>query len=377
MKRLVVVGALVVVAVMAMGASVAWGDDTIWAMCTSGGHSATCDTTAWYQAPVSVIWSATGEGTTSGPTSTSPCNLGVQYVYNTDSVTNLSCSAMWSDGTDKGDGFNLHVEASSPTVTAIPSRPPDSNGWYNHPFSVSFQGSNSFSGIASCTPPATYAGPANAGAAVGGSCTDNAGKTITASFGFAYDATPPALTAAADPGDQTVALSWQAGGDAAPIASVQVTRTGGTNAASAAMVYDGTGTGFNDTRLKNGVHYTYTITARDLAGNATVQTVAATPAARLLSPALNAHLSAPPMLTWTVAPGATYYNVQLFRGGGKVLSMWPKQATLQLRRRWKFEGRRYRLKPGTYRWYVWPGLGRRKAGRYGHMIGSGTFVIVR
>ena len=377
MRRLALVVALVAVAVMAMGASVAWGDDAIWAVCTSGGYSATCDTTAWYQAPVSVIWTATGEGTTSGPTSTSPCDLGVQYVYNTDAVTNLSCSATWSDGTDKGDGFNLHVEATSPTVTAIASRPPDLNGWYNHPFTVSFQGTNSFSGIASCTPPAAYAGPASGGAALGGSCTDKAGKTVTASFGFAYDATAPALAATADPGDQSVALSWQAGGDVAPIASVQVTRSGGTSPAGVATVYSGTGTSFNDTRLKNGAHYTYTITARDLAGNATVQTIGATPQARLLSPAVNAHLSAPPMLSWTAAPSATYYNVQLFRSGGKVLSMWPKHASLQLRRAWKFQGRRYRLKPGRYKWYVWPGLGRRKAGRYGRMIGSGTFVVVR
>ena len=175
-----------------------------------------------------------------------------------------------------------------------------------------------------------------------------------------------------------MALSWQAGGDVAPIASVHVTRSGGTNAAGVATVYSGTGTSFNDTRLKNGVHYTYTITARDVAGNATVQTIAATPQARLLSPAVNAHLSAPPMLSWTAVPGATYYNVQLFRADPtKVLSIWPKHAGLQLHRTWRFDSRRYRLKPGKYRWYVWPGFGRRSVGRYGHMVGSGTFVVVR
>jgi hypothetical protein len=84
------------------------------------------------------------------------------------------------------------------------------------------------------------------------------------------------------------------------------------------------------------------------------------------------------MLTWTTVPGATYYNVQLFRADPtKLLSIWPKHAGLQLRRTWRFDGRRYRLKPGKYRWYVWPGFGRRSAGRYGHMIGSGTFVVVR
>ena len=164
----------------------------------------------------------------------------------------------------------------------------------------------------------------------------------------------------------------------APIASVQVTRRGGTTSAAAATVYSGDGSGFTETHLKNGVHYTYTITARDAAGNVAVQTLAATPAERLLSPTANAHIAAPPMLTWTAVPGATYYNVQLFRADPtKVLSIWPKHAGLQLHRTWRFDSRRYRLKPGKYRWYVWPGFGRRSVGRYGHMVGSGTFVVVR
>ena len=221
--------------------------------------------------------------------------------------------------------------------------------------------------------------PATTSATVAATCIDNAGKTVTAvSAPFAYDATPPALSATATAGDQSVALSWQAAGDVAPIASVQVTRRGGTTAAAAATVYSGDGSGFTETHLKNGVHYTYTITARDAAGNVAVQTLAATPAERLLSPTANAHVAAPPMLTWTAVPGATYYNVQLFRADPtKVLSIWPKHAGLQLHRTWRFDGRRYRLKPGKYRWYVWPGFGRRSAGRYGHMVGSGTFVVVR
>jgi hypothetical protein len=271
----------------------------------------------------------------------------------------------------------FNVETSSPTATVAPNRAPDSNGWYNYAVAGAVSAS-SFSGIASCTP-TTYAGAPTTTATVAATCVDHAGKTVTAvSAPFAYDATPPTLSATATAGDQSVALSWQAAGDVAPIALVQVTRTGGTTAAAAATVYSGAGSGFTETHLKNGVHYTYTITARDAAGNVAVQTVAATPAERLLSPTANAHVTAPPMLTWTTVPGATYYNVQLFRADPtKLLSIWPKHAGLQLRRTWRFDGRRYRLKPGKYRWYVWPGFGRRSAGRYGHMIGSGTFVVVR
>ncbi len=368
MRRLALVVALAAVAVPLMGASAAWGD-TITAMCTTGQTTQPC-AGGWYTTPIlELSWDWTAGGTPSN------CN---ESSYQTDSVATVSCTVSWTDGFTGTQSYTVHVETSSPTATATPSRAPDVNGWYNAPVSFTFAGS-SFSQIASCTPSTTYAGPNTAGASVSGTCTDNAGKTVAvASAPFAYDATPPALTATANPGDQAVALSWQAGGDVAPISSVQVTRSGGTKAAAVETVYSGDGTGFNDRHLKNGVRYTYTVTARDLAGNVAVKTIATTPAARLLGPALNAHLSAPPMLSWTSAPSATYYNVQLFRGnGGKVLSTWPKQASLQLRRTWNFEGRRYRLKPGRYKWYVWPGFGRRKAAQYGHMIGSGTFVVVR
>ncbi|MFZ0090593.1 MAG: hypothetical protein WAL63_13850, partial [Solirubrobacteraceae bacterium] len=71
---------------------------------------------------------------------------------------------------------------------------------------------------------------------------------------------------------------------------------------------------------------------------------------------------------------AAYYNVQVFRHG-KILSAWPKRASLQLAKSWRFGGHRYRLKPGRYRWYVWPGFGRRSAAHYGRRVGSGTFVV--
>jgi hypothetical protein len=80
------------------------------------------------------------------------------------------------------------------------------------------------------------------------------------------------------------------------------------------------------------------------------------------------------MLRWTSVPNATYYNVQVFRGG-KILSEWPKGVSLRLARSWQFGGHRYRLQRGTYRWYVWPGFGPRAASSYGAKIGSGTFVV--
>jgi len=372
MKRLALAVALVAVAVSLMSASVAWGDPS--PLCNG---QANCST-GWYTSPVTVSWNLDG-GTNAGGCATQAYTQDTnQTALQNEPVADLPpwtyCITNVTGGSDTRFYF-VQVELSSPTATVGPNRGPDSNGWYNHPVAGAVSAS-SFSGIASCTS-TTYAGPATASATVAGTCVDNAGKSVTASSApFAYDATPPGLTATANPGDQSVAVSWQAGADVAPIASVQVTRSGGTKAADVQTVYSGNGTGFSDRHLRNGVRYTYTVAARDQAGNVAIQTVNVTPNARVLSPAANARLTAPPMLSWTAAPSATYYNVQLFRGG-KVLSVWPTHASLQLNRTWRFQGRRYRLKPGKYKWYVWPGLGRRKAGRYGDMIGSGTFVIVR
>jgi hypothetical protein len=86
-------------------------------------------------------------------------------------------------------------------------------------------------------------------------------------------------------------------------------------------------------------------------------------------------VSAPPRLSWRTLKGATYYNVQLFRGKKKVLSAWPHGNHLQLKATWKYRGHRLGLKPGSYHWYVWPGLGGRTAQHYGRMIGRSSFRV--
>jgi hypothetical protein len=367
MRLRVGAGLAAVVAVWLIGAGAAWGD-TITPMCTVGDGSAQPCAAGWYTTPIDELsWTWTAGGTPSNCTEAS---------YQTDSVSTVSCTVSWpSDNLVATQYYTVHVELSSPSATAAPSRPPDSNGWYNHPVAAALS-ANSFSGIAYCVP-TTYAGASTTTATVSGSCVDNAGKSVSAtSAPFAYDATPPSLAAAASTGDRSVALSWQVGGDIAPIASVSVVRRAGGD--PAATVYRGTAGGYDDTHVRNGVRYTYTITAVDAAGNSSTQTITAIPSQRLLAPIDGARVTSPPTLSWTPVRGATYYNVQLYRGGStKVLSIWPAHASLQLRRKWRFEGRRYKLKPGRYRWYVWPGFGKRRAARYGPRIGSGTFVMVR
>jgi hypothetical protein len=69
--------------------------------------------------------------------------------------------------------------------------------------------------------------------------------------------------------------------------------------------------------------------------------------------------------------------VQLFFKGKKILSTWPVTTSLKLPRTWTFEGKRHSLVPGSYRWYVWPGYGPRKASKYGKLLGGSVFVLRR
>jgi hypothetical protein len=114
----------------------------------------------------------------------------------------------------------------------------------------------------------------------------------------------------------------------------------------------------------------------DEATNKTERAVDVVATGALLSPAPGQRMAstAPPDLVWVAIRRASYYNLQLVRGR-KVLSVWPARPRFQLRRTWLYKGRRYRLRPGVYRWYVWPGFGRISAARYGRLIGSSTFVV--
>lgn len=357
-----------VVAALVLSVQVAGaGAATITATCSVGGQALPCST-PWFTAPVQVVWSADPP-----PASTPGCELGIAYAFDTDTAKVLSCQADWGDGSQVTLSFPFHLEVSSPTATATPSRPPDANGWYHAPVTIGFSG-NAFSGISACSPAMTYAGPATGGTTVSGACTDDAGKTGPAGLALRYDATPPAVLLSAVAGDASVALSWSASSGPAPLSSVTLTRSPGASGPATALIATAPTGPITDTGVKDHVRYAYTLTATDEAGNTTTRTVSATPAARLLTPALGRAVNAPPVLSWTAVPRAAYYNVQLFHGG-KVLSAWPRSARLRLHQSWRYAGRRHRLSKGRYRWYVWPGYGRLSKDRYGKLIGSGTFVV--
>ena len=196
----------------------------------------------------------------------------------------------------------------------------------------------------------------------------------------APDSTPPGDVRGLDAtaADRSVTLSWTDPSDA-DFDHVDVFRAVIVADAAETRIYTGHAKRLVDRGLENGTQYQYVIVAIDRAGNRSGgAVVAATPKATLLlSPKNGARLSRPPVLTWVATPGTTYYNVQLWRGSRKILSAWPTKTRLALRRRWRYDGRSLSLTAGTYRWYVWPGVGAREEVTYGPLLGMQSFTITR
>jgi hypothetical protein len=322
------------------------------------------DANGWYNHPVSVSFS--GTDATSGVDS---CTSASYSGPDTSGAT-LSGTCTDKAGNSASASYSVQYDGTEPSVTLALARPPDANGWYNHPVAATANGSDAGSGIDSCNA-GSYDGAATDNASLTGSCTDKAGNSASASIAFKYDATPPSVSqVVANSGNGTVSLHWTISDNS----SVTVVRTAEKRGAAPRTVYHGTGETFTDTKLTNGLRYHYAISVVDEAGNPAKADATAVPLA-LSTPGNGKKLHIPPRLSWAKVAGASYYNVQLFNAGKKILSAWPLSTSLKVPRSWTFAGKKHRLVAGTYRWYVWPGYGPRKASKYGKLLGGSVFVM--
>jgi hypothetical protein len=324
----------------------------------------TLGSNGWYVTNVTVNWTIEPLG-----------YLGTEGCQATTIVTDtadtpLRCHVWWSDGTDINVTIHIHRDATGPATTATRDREPDANGWYNHPLTITFGGTDPISGVDTCSQ-ATYAGPDNPNALVSGFCRDKAGNVGPASTAFKYDTTPPTLGGfSVKRGNRTAKLGW----NAQDASSIQIVRSPGLKGAASSAVFSGAGsaTSYTDRKLRPGRQYQYSLTAKDEAANQATKTLDYVARGALLNPAPGERVTRPPLLIWSAKRGADYYNVILVRGR-RVFSAWPVRARIQLPRSWAYRGRRYKLRPGTYSWFVWPGFGPLSAGRYGKLLGGSTF----
>jgi hypothetical protein len=327
------------------------------------------DVNGWYNHAVSYSFSATDA--LSGVQGCSP----VAYAGPDGASAAVTGTCRDQAGNLGTRAFGLRYDATPPSVAADPARPADSNGWYNHPVSVGFAGSDSVSGIDSCTS-ASYSGPDSDQASVAGSCRDRAGNTGGGSFALKYDSTPPTVSdVSVTSADGVDTLHWKSTSDSDTAAVRRLGR--GAKAAAAKVVFRGTGGTFEDRTISNGVEYVYSVQTSDQAGNASKPvSVRALPKVLMLRKlGYVPRVAANPILRWHGARKATYYHVQLFRGGKRILATWPLKPQFALAATWSWDGHRYSLAPGTYRWYVWAGKGKRSLARYAR-LGTAAFAVV-
>jgi hypothetical protein len=192
----------------------------------------------------------------------------------------------------------------------------------------------------------------------------------------------------ARPGNRSATLTWEPA-EGADVVEYVVTRSKALEQGqgSAVVVYRGSATEFTDSGLRNGARYRYTVFTLDVMGNTSAGAVVAVVAKAplLVRPREGQPVDIPIEFAWVPAQGATYYNIQIFRLGGrdsaassrslKMLSAWPGTARFTLGSEWTYDGRAYEARPGRYAWYVWPGLGKRGEARYGKLLGQSVFVV--
>jgi hypothetical protein len=320
----------------------------------------------WYTvASVSLSWQWDAGGSV-----VSGCSTG---ALSAEGRFERSCRVDWSGGTSITKNVWVGIDRTPPQLLGLqPDRPPDFNGWYKRPVGFNFQAADATSGVASCST-ASYGGPDGAGIPIGGTCHDVAGNVGAGSFPINYDATPPAEpVVTAVPRNHRVTLTWPTQPNTVAVVT-RVNPSGGQT-----PVFFGVAGEFTDRKLRNGRRYRYVVRLVDQAGNQATGKASGVPTGSpLLSPIRGARLRGAPLLVWKPVRRARYYNVQLVRNGSKILSRWPGVAKLQLHRTWRFAGSPRSLIPGRYCWRVWPGVGKRSRQRYGELLGTSCFRIVR
>jgi hypothetical protein len=328
------------------------------------------DANGWYDHGLTISW-----GSSDPVSGIASCS---STTYAGPDSASVGPSGTCTDGagnTSAPVAFGFRFDATPPNGVAVAAaRPPDHGDWYNRPFSLRWSGSDALAGIASCTS-ATYGGPTNGATALSGSCTDQAGNTSgSVGYAFKYDSTPPTFNRLSlTPRDDAVTLRWQTSG----ASSFTVTRKPGLGTAASSVVYDGPASSFADRKVDNYTRYTYAVTAEDAAGNELARSAAAMPMPMLYAPRPGARVSpgSAPLFAWRPGRPVRYYNVQLWLDGRAVGSWWPERARLKMPARWRFGGSAHTLTAGSYTWYVWPGRGSRRNGRYWPLLGKSTFVV--
>ncbi|MFN2469068.1 MAG: HYR domain-containing protein [Gaiellaceae bacterium] len=190
-------------------------------------------------------------------------------------------------------------------------------------------------------------------------------------------APPPVTRLAAAADGKALEISWSLP-EGLDVAGVELLRFPGRAGARFSVLLHDLATSFTDRAVVPGTRYRYAVVTYDHSANRSraVTTTFAVKVPSRFRPEDGSRVTSPPTLRWPRVATAGYYNVQLYRRGVKILSIWPTSPRLKLARTWTYRGKRYRLSTGSYRWFVWPGIGPLRQARYGPLLGQSSFVLV-
>ena len=319
------------------------------------------------------------------------CTSPLVYSNLSDRAHTFAVQATALGNTGPATTYSWTVDTTAPE-TAIVSGPGTNS--YSPAASFTFTSSEAAStflcsldsaGLTPCTPPKTYAGLGDGLHTFRVQAVDAAGNAdaTPASYAWTISEVGPATADHTPPGDvghlkRSVAygllkLTWTSPPDG-DFDHVTVLVSTSAKRAAGVVAYQGRASTYTERRFRNGLYYRYVVVSYDHSGNASHGIATVVPASVLLrSPRDGATVRKAPSLVWTTVPKATFYNVQLYNRGRKVLSAWPTAAKLALAQKWSYAGRRFKLERGAYQWYVWPAFGPRSKFRYGQLLGQGTF----
>jgi hypothetical protein len=278
----------------------------------------------------------------------------------------------------------------APTIGGRPANPTTATdatfGFTDSEAGVTFRCELDGGGYSACASPAVYSGLTLIPHVFSVRAVDTAGNIgPPASIGWTIVAAAPDTTAPGEVGSVRRSIGYgrfklvwsrPKDGDFDHVRVLIATARKGSKAVPRKVVYNGRGTQYTNKRFKNDVYHRYRILSYDHRGNRSRGVdvvVAASALLRLPKPGAVVH--APPRLVWAGVAKAAFYNVQIYFSGRKVLSLWPNKAAVGLKKRWSYSGRTFRLKKGTYSWFVWPAFNSRQKARYGRLLGMSTFRV--
>jgi len=228
--------------------------------------------------------------------------------------------------------------------------------------------------FAMCASPRTYADLGDGSYLFTVRATNSIGNVSEATFGWVVDTIPPGQVRRVHSsfGDGWVRLSWRNPTDV-DYARVSVWRRKVGRSFWKLIATRKDRTSFRDGSVRNDTRYVYALRSIDRARNDSPPKTIEGRASKILNPGFDAVRGSPPLIDWTSVENATYFNMQLWRGGRKILSVWPRRSAYRLPATWTYNGGRYSLRSDRYLVYVWPGFGAKSAVDYGRLLGWTAF----